>query len=257
MLAESGIGPAGLHHDRSFMVVDADGVFRSQRDTPQLAVIRPEITAAGRRLRLWTPGGGSAEIVVRTVGERCRVELLGTAYTGLDQGDEVARWLSAVVGAPSRLVRVPPDHARRTDGHTQGTTGYADSSAVLVASRASLIDLARRMAERGRTPVPISRFRPNIVLADDREPYAEDRMRALAVGEAELGYAKPAIRCAVTTVDQATGVKTGPEPLATLAGYRRAERGGVAFGAKFAVTVPGKVSVGDEVTVTAWGPAEI
>ncbi|MUL43178.1 MOSC domain-containing protein [Streptomonospora sp. PA3] len=252
VLTESGIGPAGLCYDRSFMVVDADGVFRSQRGTPRLAVIRPEITDSGRKLRLRAPGHGSVAIAVRTDGDRRRVELFGTAYTGLDQGEEAARWLSEVVGAPSRLVRVPPDHDRRTSGHTPGTSGYADSCAVLVVSRASLADLGRRIAERGRTPVPADRFRPNIILGGDEAPYTEDAMRILAVGGAELGYAKPAIRCAVTTVDQATGAKAGPEPLATLARYRRTSAGGVAFGAKFAVLSPGAVAVGDEVAV-GWG----
>ncbi|QBI54339.1 MOSC domain protein [Streptomonospora litoralis] len=103
----------------------------------------------------------------------------------------------------------------------------------------------------------MSRFRPNIVLDGDAEPHVEDGMRAVGIGGAELGYAKPAIRCAVTTVDQDTGAKAGPEPLTTLARYRRAPRGGVAFGAEFAVVRPGKISVGDEVAVTAWDEPEV
>jgi uncharacterized protein YcbX len=60
----------------------------------------------------------------------------------------------------------------------------------------------------------------------------------------------------VTTVDQRAGVKAGPEPLRTLADYRRTD-GGVAFGAKFSVIRPGKLSVGDAIAVSSWGDTEL
>ena len=65
------------------------------------------------------------------------------------------------------------------------------------------------------------------------------------------------MRCAVTLVDQKAGTRQGPEPVRTLASYRRAASGGVVFGAKFSVVRPGKLSVGDEVVVQEWGMAEL
>ncbi len=47
-------------------------------------------------------------------------------------------------------------------------------------------------------------------------------------------------------VDQPTGEMVGPEPIRTLAGYRR-EDGGVSFGIKLAVDRPGMIKLGDEV----------
>lgn len=91
---------------------------------------------------------------------------------------------------------------------------------------------------------------PNIVIAGGNPPHGEDTLRRIRIGQAELGYAKPAIRCAVTTVDQQRGTQCGPEPLTTLATYRRVGDGGIAFGAKFAVTTPGAIAVGDTVAVT-------
>jgi len=58
-------------------------------------------------------------------------------------------------------------------------------------------------------------------------------------------------------VDQASGRKAGLEPIRTLASYRRAAEGGVAFGAKFAVSRGGKVALGDEVRVGRWGDSEL
>ncbi|MBQ1159467.1 MOSC N-terminal beta barrel domain-containing protein [Streptomyces sp. A73] len=273
-MSDALLTPAGLAHDRSFMVIDEDGVYRTQRRHPRLALIRPAVSADGTRLTLdsadSTGRHGTVRLAVTTSAPRRDVDLFGAAFQGIDQGDDAAAWLSEVLGTPSRLVRVPPEHDRVADGLTPGPSGYADSSAVHLLSRASLTLLNRRMAERGAPPVSMNRFRPNIVV-DGRDghgrdsdgggwaavPHAEDRVRRITIGGAELGYAKLAVRCAVTLVEQEVGARRGREPLRTLAGYRRAASGGVVFGAKFSVIRPGKLSVGDEVVVQEWGDAEL
>jgi uncharacterized protein YcbX len=238
------------------MVIDEDGVFRSQRRDPLLALVRPEIEAGGERLVLHADGRDTVRVEVDLTSARRDVELFGVRYTGVDQGDTAAEWLSDVLGRPSRLVRVPPEHDRVTDGLTPGTCGYADSGAVLVTTESSLAALNARIEARGAEPVPMSRFRPNIVIDGWDEAHAEDRVRRFGAGDAELAYGKLAIRCAVALVDQESGGRAGPEPLRTLADYRRATRG-VAFGVKFAVLRPGKLSVGDVVTVTSWGDSDL
>jgi uncharacterized protein YcbX len=254
---EALLTPAGLAHDRSFMVVSEEGGYRSQRRDPRLALIRPAVSDDGGRLTLRAPDAESLDLAVDTSGARRAVDLFGTAYQGIDQGDTAAAWLSDVLGVRSRLVRVPPEHDRVTDGRIPGTSGYADSCALHVLSRATLALLNRKLAERGAAPLLMNRFRPNIVIDGWDEPHTEDRAHRLTTGTAELGYAKLAIRCAVTLVEQESGRRAGPEPLRTLAGYRRATEGGVAFGAKLSVLRPGRVSVGDDVTVTAWGESEL
>ncbi|MEU6771807.1 MOSC N-terminal beta barrel domain-containing protein [Streptomyces sp. NPDC046759] len=266
--------PAGLAHDRSFMVVSEDGVYRTQRHHPRLALIQPTVSHDGSRLTLdsadTASGCGRVHLDVTTLAPRRDVDLFGATFQGIDQGDEAAAWLSEFLGTASRLVRVPPGHDRIADGWIPGTSGYADSSAVHLLSRSSLTLLNRRMAtEYGAPPLPMDRFRPNIVVDSgrgrdgDRDggdwadvAHAEDRVRRVCIGAAELGYAKLAVRCAVTLVDQEAGARHGPEPLRTLARYRRSPSGGVVFGAKFSVVRPGKLSVGDEVVVQEWGEAE-
>ncbi|MBZ4322852.1 MOSC N-terminal beta barrel domain-containing protein, partial [Streptomyces huiliensis] len=54
-LDQAVLTPAGLVHDRAFMVVDDEGVFRSQRKDPLLATIRPEVGADGALLTLRAP----------------------------------------------------------------------------------------------------------------------------------------------------------------------------------------------------------
>ncbi|MFI9828573.1 MOSC domain-containing protein [Streptomyces sp. NPDC051913] len=254
--SEAIVTPAGLVHDRSFMVVDEEGRFRTQRRDPRLALILPGIDAAGERLTLWAPDHGEVAVDVDIIGVRRPVELFGAPYRGIDQGDTVARWLSDVLATPSRLVRVPPEHDRVTDGRTPGTAGWADSGALHVLSRSSLDLLNEKIAERGAEPLPMNRFRPNLVIDGWDVPHTEDRAHRIRIGATELAYAKLAVRCAVTLVDQERGAKGGPEPIRTLAGYRRGAAGTV-FGAKFSVLREGKVAVGDAVDVVTWGDSEV
>ncbi|MCQ8828858.1 MOSC domain-containing protein [Streptomyces malaysiensis] len=254
-VSETLLTEAGLRHDRSFMVIGEDGACRTQRRDPRLAVIRPAIDTDGERLTLSAPGEGEVAIDVDTTSARREVKVFDNPYLGIDQGEDVARWLSRTLGAPSRLVRVPPEHHRVTEGWIPGTCGYADSGAVHLVSRASLDGLNQRIAEAGGVALPMSRFRPGIVLGGWHEPHREDRVRRIAIGGVELGFAKHTARCAVPTVDQSRGVKTGPEPLRTLAGYRRGPGGATLFGCQFSVTRTGKLAVGDEVSVIEWdGP---
>ena len=240
--------PAGLAHDRSFMVIDEDGVFSSQRRVPRMALIRPEISVGGERLTLRAPGANVLCVDVDLTAARRDVELFGQPYQGIDQGDAAAGWLSEVLGVPSRLVRVPPEHDRVTRGQTPGTAGYADGQPLLITSLTSLDLLNERIAQRGGEPVPMNRFRPNIVV-EGCPPYAEDGWRDLRLGELVLHRVKPCTRCAITTTDQETAA-VGHEPLATLATYRRHGRG-VTFGQYLLHEREGELRVGEAVVVDA------
>jgi hypothetical protein len=78
--------PAGLSHDRSFMVVSEDGVHRTQRRHPRLALIRPAVSADGSRLTLdsadTTGRYGTVCLNVTTSAPRRDVDLFGAAFQG-------------------------------------------------------------------------------------------------------------------------------------------------------------------------------
>ncbi|MFE2091314.1 MOSC domain-containing protein [Streptomyces sp. NPDC059460] len=247
----------GLEHDRTFMVVDAaDGAFRSQRTHSSMAAIRVEVLEAGAALALSAQGVEPLRLKVDRDGPRREVSMfdrpLGAAA---DQGDEVAEWFSDALGAKSRLVRVAPGFDRDGWGETPGKVNFADAHAVLVASTASLDGLNARITARGdAAPVPMDRFRANIVLTGNDEPHFEDRARRMILGSVELAHSVRAMRCNVPLVDQRTGRRAGPEPVRTLATYRREPEYGnkVSFGAKNAVVREGVVTVGDTVEVAEW-----
>ncbi|WP_333739150.1 MOSC domain-containing protein [Streptomyces sp. IBSBF 2806] len=202
---------AGLPHDRAYAIADEKGDLRWQGGDPALAVITPELTRGELTLR--APHREPVPV---------------------DSAD-VHAWLTDVLGAPSTLVRCPAGNGGRLH----------------VVSRASLDALNRRVAARGAAPLPMNRFRPNLVVDGWDAPHTEDGAARLVVGGAELAFTEVTIRCAVTMVDQRTGLRSGPEPLRTLADYRRADGGGLAFGAYFEVRRAARVSVGDEVTAEA------
>ncbi|MPZ79921.1 MAG: MOSC domain-containing protein [Actinophytocola sp.] len=237
------ITPTGPVHDRTFMFVTPEGLFRSQRTTSRLAVVRPDLVHDGAKLTLSAPGHPDVAVAVRPDGERVPVTVHVWTGRGIDQGDDAAEWGSAVLGEPVRLMRVPPDHERQVDA-THGTITYTDSTPLHLTSLSSLDDLNARILARGAEPVPMARFRPNIVVSG-WDPFAEDDAREIRVGGAELRYVKPDVRCKVTMVDQDAGTPAGPEPIRTLGDFRREPDGGVSFGIKLAVRTPGAVSVGD------------
>jgi uncharacterized protein YcbX len=249
------VGRTGLLNDRLFMLVEPDGSFLSQRKLPAMATLHAEL--AGDRLRLSAAGAPSLELEIQYDGKRRDVSLFGKWFgQGVVQDAAADEWFTAQLGTPAALVRVTPEHERPGWGAHRGLTGYGDAHALMITSLSSLDGLNARIVEHGGEAIPMNRFRPNIVVSGWPEPHTEDKVLRMTAGAVEIGYSARGIRCAVPTVDQSTGAKSGPEPTRTLATYRRepAYGGGVSFGVKAAVLAGGTLRVGDEITVREWIP---
>ena len=221
------VGASGLEWDRQWMLIDARGTFLSQRTHPQLARIVPEISAEA--LVLHAPDVPALRVRLDTVGEPVPVQVWNDACIGVDQGEAAQEWASRVIGQGVRLVRVAPDMARAANVKFAGTTpaplGFADGYPLLVCNRASLEDLNRRLPR----PVPIERFRPNIVLRG-LPAWAEDRIDTLLMGEVTLRLVKPCTRCSIPSRDPCTG-EPATDPLPALRKFRfDRELLGVTFG---------------------------
>jgi hypothetical protein len=163
-------------------------------------------------------------------------------------GQEADEWFSQYLGMPCALVYMPDESKRFSNPEFGGEgrrVGFADGYAYLVTNEASLAELNGRLADRGHAPVPMNRFRPNIVVKG-AAAWAEDDWRDLAISTARLRTSKPCGRCQVTTTDQATGEVLGPEPLATLSTYRDSPFG-VRFGMNLVALEEGTIRVGDAV----------
>ncbi|MBL8385358.1 MAG: MOSC N-terminal beta barrel domain-containing protein [Burkholderiales bacterium] len=242
-LDDATVGAAGLEAqgvgDREWMVVDAGGSFVTQREAPRMALIVPAVEdgalvlrapgMAAVRIPLELPFGRQPGLGVRVWNHACRA---------FDEGDAVAEWLSGFLGRRLRLARFDPAHRRLSNrertGNVEAPNRFSDGYPILMISEASLADLNDRLQEAGREPLPMNRFRPNIVIGDVG-PFDEDRFVALRLGDAALTPVKPCPRCPMPSIDQATGTR-GPDPLDVLARYRDDAQLGVVFGQNVIVT---------------------
>jgi uncharacterized protein YcbX len=140
-----------------------------------------------------------------------------------DCGDAPATFLSDFLATRSRLVRIGATFSRpilKAAAHPGDTVTFADAYPLLVIGEATLADLNDRLLARGEEPLPMNRFRPNLVVTG-APAFAEDTWACFRVGSVTFRAGGPCARCIMTTTDQATGQRTGPEPLRTLATYRR------------------------------------
>jgi len=232
----------GLAEDRRYLVVDANGAFLSQREVPAMARIAVTATATGWQLAC--DDHAPIQITPVHTGITRLVTIWRNTCTAVDQGNDVAEWLSHMLGQPCRLVRMAMGYRRHVDPkyatHPSDAVSFADGYASLITNEASLIDLNTRLA----TPIGMDRFRPNIVVTG-AQAWVEDDWRELQVGHVAMTAVKPCARCTVTTTDQLTGERSH-EPLATLSTFRK-QALGVIFGQNLVHRTLGVIQVGDPV----------
>jgi uncharacterized protein YcbX len=221
------LAATGFDSDRQWMLVNAHGVFLSQRTHPQLARIVPELD--GGEVVLHAPGLPPLRLPRSCSGERLAVRVHKDRCVGLDAGADAAEWASRAAGEAVRLVRVPAHSERHANPTFAGTVpapmGFADGFPVLVCNAASLADLNTRLP----SVIPMERFRPNVVL-EGLPAWAEDRIDTLTVGEVTLRLVKPCTRCTIPSIDQRTG-QPSIDPIPALRQFRfDKELHGVKFG---------------------------
>lgn len=234
----------GIQFDRRWMVVDASGVFLSQRGFPRLALISTHL--GSDTLHVNAPGMNTLTLSLQPSGaDPIRVHVWDDTVDAISAGDEVQKWFSTYLDMPSRLVFMPENSIRHVEPESaihNDIVSFADGFPLLLISQHSLDDLNNRLV----TPVPMNRFRPNVVV-NDSSAFAEDRWKKIRIGTMLFYVVKPCSRCITTTVDQETGIQ-GKEPLATLSRYRKVD-GNVLFGQNIIPESIGTINVGDRVEI--------
>lgn len=240
-------GPAW---DRRWMLVDSEGGFITQRTYPRLAQVSVSVCesdlvvetagCAGLRVPLESDRGVSRRVIVWRDG-----------CDAWDEGNDAGAWFTNLLGVPIRLVRMVDSFVRPASPQWvsfSARVSFADAFPLLLANEASLVDLNRRLVDRGADRVAMNRFRPNIVIRG-APAWAEDGWKQIRVGSLLLDVVKPCTRCVMTTTDQQTGeIPDRAEPLATLATFRRWENS-VVFAQNVAHHGAGELSIGDAVEV--------
>lgn len=243
-MTEAVLLETGLQWDRHWMVVDADGLFVSQRECARMALIQPQLEA--QALLLQAPGMPPLRVPLQATGPRLRVQVWDDVVDALDMGAEAGQWLQAFLGAPAqRLVRFDPAAQRacsaKWTGGVAASTQFADGYPVLVTTDSAMDALNTRLAAQGHPAVGMARFRPNLVLGG-LLPHDEDHLGpldVLAEGRAVAGLqlVKPCARCPIPNIDPVTA-ESHPGVGDALQGYRQDARldGAITFGMNAIVT---------------------
>ncbi len=237
-LRESLLVETGLDLDRAWMVVDARGAMLTQREVPQLALVRTRLRHSDLVLR--APGMLALHLSLDAVETPTRARVWDDEVSAFEMGAVANQWFSDYLRRPgSRLLRFDPEQRRLADpkwtGAIEAESAFADGFPLLVVSSASLAGLNRRLVAAGQSEVTMQRFRPNLVLEGLTEAHDEDFIDTLEIESdgvpVQLKLVKPCTRCSIPDVDPASG-EPGNAVSLMLAQYRVDSRlgGAVTFG---------------------------
>lgn len=231
---------AGFEHDRRWMLIDSENKFVTQRQFPQLALFKTNISDSQLTI--------SYENQDFAIGlDESRSEVLKTQVW--DDEAKVTRvnhlvdeWLSDMLKTKLGIVKIYDEnsrhhHNKKHDIHLP--VSLADGYPYLVAGTESLSHLNSQLSQ----PIDMNRFRPNIVI-ETQTPHEEDLWNSCKVGEVVFQNLKPCGRCQVITIDQKTA-DINNEPLKILNQYRKVSNS-VLFGTNMICETEGTVSIGDD-----------
>ena len=243
----------GLAGDRRWMLVDETGETVTAREHREMLLIHPRLRADGG-LEVSAPDQDDLVVLRPPAGRQVDVTVFGRAPFGATPaGHEADAWFGKVLDAPVRLVFADDPNRRQANPAYAGPgvpMHFGDGYPLLLTTEASLAALneliaAGAKAEEG--PLPMVRFRPNLVVGGG-PPGPRTGGAGCASATAEFRVVKGCDRCAIPTTDEHTAVRR-KEPTYTLARHRRWD-GAVWFGMNLVPLTPGAtLRVGDEVEV--------
>jgi uncharacterized protein len=224
----------GIAEDRRLYVMDQHGRLVTQRTHGALVQVTPHYPLQPAWLRLHFPHGLSlAEPLM--LGEAVVTQIWGRYVRGRVVHGAWNQALSDICGEAFRLVR--------SDEPGQCYDEYP----VSLVSQASLASLSQQAGET--VPFDSRRFRPTFLLGGCT-PHQEDEWLGgvIQIGpEVRLHVIARDPRCAIITLDPTTGQRT-VDTLRLILRYRPRPRAAY-FGVYGIVEHPGRVTVGDAVTV--------
>ena len=236
----------GFEHDRRWMLVDADNQFISQREVNAMALLKVQLTAPGLLItNIGVPGEELLIPFLPTIAGTEMVTVWSSRCRAQRVSDEADAWFSKQLNFPCKLVYMPDTTRRFVDGryaHNKEITSFSDGYPLLLIGQASLDDLNSRL----EVPLPMNRFRPNIVFTGGTA-FLEDCMKHFEINGITFFGVKPCSRCVMTTINQQTAEKA-KEPLKTLSTYRMKNKK-IYFGQNLLHQGTGVLSIGDTLTI--------
>lgn len=242
-LLSSPVKAKGLEYDRRYMLVDAQGVFMTQRKVPSLALFKPTMTTSGFLIS-FKAGSITLPFAPEQSTQGLEVSIWDDRVMAFEVSDKVSKWFSERLKTTCKLVYFPEENTREVDRQYAGNgeqVSLADGYPFLIIGQSSLDALNSRMTET----VPMNRFRPNFVFTGG-ESFEEDGWKDFMIGKNRFTGVKPCGRCVLTTIDQDTA-RQGTEPLHTLSKFRKSGNS-VQFGLNLVAVDFLEVNVGEKIS---------
>jgi uncharacterized protein YcbX len=231
----------GFQYDRRMMLTDDAGNFLSQRKYPEMARFSVSMNIDGFLIH---HDGEELFIPIKMNMKKSRqVTIWKDQLIVPEAGFIYSRWFSEHLNIKCHLVVMNKHTLRQVEEKytiLNETVSFSDGFPYLMIGSASLQDLNNKL----KNPVPMDRFRPNLVISTDR-PFIEDEFDLFKIGDAVFKRSKACARCIITTTDQSTG-KRDYEPLLTLSRYRKVDNK-VYFGQNLICLKEGRVNIGDSI----------
>jgi uncharacterized protein len=225
-LKQSQLLAKGLEYDRSWMLVDSENRFISQRQYPQMALISVAIEDYGLRVAY----KDMPALIIPWVNteiealEPIKVTVWNDECDALHINTAIDNWFSEALEIDCQLVYLPEANQRLVDknyANNNEQTRFSDGFPLLLISEESLQDLNSRLSSKNEKALSMKSFRPNIVVSGCTA-YDEDQWDQFTIKQTIFSVSKPCSRCIITTIDPLTAEKSNSgEPLKTLSLYRK------------------------------------
>lgn len=244
-LQSSDVEERGLKYDRRFLLVDANRVFMTQRDYPQMALIKLSFIQSGFRVLNIRNNTNTIIPFESQSTISMKVKIWDDVCNAVVVNKDLDVWFSNALNIKCSLVYMPNMEKRIVEQKyidEEHIVSFADAYPFLIIGQSSLDDLNARL----ETPLPSNRFRTNFVFTGGK-PYEEDGWHDFKIGNVEFKALKPCARCVITTTDQKTS-RRNDEPLKTLSNYRKINNK-VMFGMNVICKSLGKIFVNDIIEI--------
>ncbi|KAK1337756.1 LOW QUALITY PROTEIN: hypothetical protein QTO34_002389 [Cnephaeus nilssonii] len=217
------VGHQGLLYDRSWMVVNHNGICLSQKQEPRLCLVQPRIDLQQRIMVIRAKGMEPIEVPLEENGEWaqiCQSKVCADRVNTYDCGEKISSWLSRFLGHPCHLIKQSSDfqrNAKKSRGKgqpagAQATLSLVNEAQYLLINTSSVLELQQQLHasdENGREELfpmrdLISRFRANIITSG-ASAFEEEKWEEISIGSLHFQVLGPCHRCQMICIDQQTG----------------------------------------------------
>ncbi|NXX16127.1 MOCOS sulfurase, partial [Podargus strigoides] len=217
------VGNRGLLYDRSWMVVNQNGVCMTQKQEPRLCLVNPSIDLKKNIMVIQAEGMDSISVSLEeNTGKEtviCESKVCSHRVKTYDCGERIADWFSLFLGHPCRLIRQSSDIKNRS--HQKNSKGLASATNIslslvneaqyLLINVASILQLKEHISARLEEPLEIEeiirRFRANIIISAP-ESFEEEEWAEISIGALRFQVVGPCSRCQIICIDQQSGERS-------------------------------------------------